>query len=119
VGAVKEALDSDGPVFVSNAIADPRPGQQPSLVTEGIASLVCLPLRYEERSLGVLYVDSLTPTPRFCTLEVLVLESLADHAAAILCKLLRRQRRRREVASPNAGVVAQLRQRFAELLPTA
>jgi hypothetical protein len=117
VGAVKQALES-GVLAISDAVADPRLGKRPSVVAEGIRSLACLPLRHGEDRLGVLYVDRRTPGPPFTALDVETLESLADHASALLAPSFR-DLRDGEVERPVEGeLIAQLKQRFDEVLGT-
>ena len=44
VGAVRQALETGGPVVLSDVRADPRLGKRPSVMALGIASLACVPL---------------------------------------------------------------------------
>lgn len=115
VGAVKQALES-GVLAISDAISDPRLGKRPSVVAEGIRSLACLALRHGEKQLGVLYVDRRKPGPPFTALDVETLEILADRASALLAPSLP-EWRGDEAARPAEGeLIAQLKQRFDELL---
>jgi hypothetical protein len=116
-GAVKQALES-GVLAISDAIADPRWGKRPSVVAEGIRSMACLPLRHGDDRLGVLYVDRRTPGPPFTELDVETLETLADRASALLAPSLP-DLRDREVRRPAEGeLIAQLQQRFDDVLGT-
>src|SRR5439155_1128712 len=44
VGAVRQAVESRGPIVLSDVRADPRLGKRPSVVSLGIAALACVPL---------------------------------------------------------------------------
>jgi len=116
VGAVRQALERRGPVVLSDVRSDPRLGRRPSVVSLGIASLACVPIRHGTTLLGVIYVDSRKPGPALSELELETLEDMADHVGVILA------------LSPEAAhpadrppgydrLVAQLQQRIEELLP--
>jgi putative methionine-R-sulfoxide reductase with GAF domain len=117
VGAVRQALETGGPVALSDVRADPRLGKRPSVLARGIASLACVPLRHEGKILGVLYVDSRKIGPTFTQLALDVLEALADHAGTILAGARRDSSIGRLPPPPETEVVAQLQQRIEELLP--
>ena len=117
VGAVRQALETGGPVMLSDVRANPRLGKRPSVLALGIASLACVPLRHDGKILGVLYVDSRKLGPSFTQLGLEVLEALADHAATILAGS---RGHAKPFCLPQAAegeVVAQLQQRIEELLP--
>jgi pSer/pThr/pTyr-binding forkhead associated (FHA) protein len=118
LGAVRQAIESRGPVVLSDVRADPRLGRRPSVVSLGIASLACVPIRNDGKILGVIYVDSQKLGPALTELELDTLESMADHMGAILAGTLPEQTRD---AMPPAGnpLVAQLQRRIEELLPVA
>lgn len=118
VGAVREALAS-GLLVVSDAIADPRLGKRPSVVTQGIRSLACLPLRHGGALLGALYVDSRKPGATLGALDLETLETLADRAAALLAPVLPAWRAEKRPRPADGEIIAQLRQRFEELLTSA
>jgi hypothetical protein len=115
-GAVKEALETGGPVFVSDAQADPRLGKRPSVVALGIWSLVCVPLRHAGKVLGVVYMDSRKLGPGFSSLDLEIIEDIADYVATVLARLLRR--RSGSTPPPDGGLISQLRLRLEELLPS-
>lgn len=54
----------------------------PLAVQEGIKSLVCVPLRYQNEIIGILYVDDFTPReyPKNCLRELAILASFASIA---------------------------------------
>ena len=117
VRAVRQALETGGPVVLSDVRADPRLGKRPSVMALGIASLACVPLRHGGKVLGVLYVDSRRLGPTFTQLGLETLEALADHTGTILAAS-RLDPRIGQLPPPAAAdVVAQLQQRIEELLP--
>jgi GAF domain-containing protein len=85
-GAVREVFETGEPVVVSHAVADPRLGQRPSVVMQGIGCLACLPLRHRGQAIGVIYVDSQQVGPTFTESDVEALEALAGHTARILAE---------------------------------
>jgi len=117
MGAVRQALETAGPVMLSDVRADPRLGKRPSVLARGIASLACVPLRHEGKILGVLYVDSRKLGPTYTQLALDVLEALADHTATILACAGRASGPVPLPPAPETEVVAQLQQRIEELLP--
>ncbi|HKC11017.1 MAG TPA: FHA domain-containing protein [Vicinamibacteria bacterium] len=117
VGAVKQALEIQGPVVVSDAAADPRLGKRPSVVAQGIGSLACVPLRHEENIIGVIYVDSRKLGPAFTGMDIQILEALADYTAGVLVGALHQRRTAPTTPPADQRLVAELQQRIAELLP--
>jgi hypothetical protein len=116
VGVVKEVLDTGGPVVVANVPGDPRLGTRPSVVALGIWSVVGVPLRHEGRVTGVIYMDSRTPG-RFTSLDIGIVEALADHAATVLAESLADRNLGQAPHRPEDAVLSQMQQRLAELLP--
>jgi len=116
VGAVRQALVTGGPVVLSDVRADPALGKRPSVVSLGIGSLACVPLRHDGRILGVIYVDSRKLGPTFTQLDLDILENMADHMGAILAGTTP-SRDARSTLAPEDALVAQLQQRIEELLP--
>ena len=118
VGAVRQAVESRGPVVLSDVRADPRLGKRPSVVSLGIAALACVPIRHEGKILGVIYVDSRKLGPALTELELQTLESMADHMGAILAGSPAGTRGPSFPGVPD-GLVAQLQERIEELLPVS
>ena len=116
VGAVRQAVESRGPIVLSDVRADPRLGKRPSVVSLGIAALACVPIRHEGKVLGVIYVDSRKLGPALTELELQTLESMADHMGAILAGSMS-DKVIRPFPAPADQLVAQLQQRIEELLP--
>jgi hypothetical protein len=116
VGAVKEVLESGGPVIISEALADPRLGKRPSVVKQGLWSIACLPLRYAQGISGILYMDSRKPGHRFNAQDAEALEILADHAAAVLSKSVAEGKLVEPLRPANGGFISQLRHRLGNLV---
>jgi len=115
VGAVRQAVESRGPIVLSDVRADPRLGKRPSVVSLGIAALACVPIRHEGKVLGVIYVDSRKLGPALTELELQTLESMADQMGAILAGSMP-SKWSRPYPAPDQSV-AQLQERIEELLP--
>jgi hypothetical protein len=114
VGAVRQVLEQGGPVVLSDVRSDPRLGKRPSVVSLGIASLACVPIRRGTKLVGVIYVDSRKRGPALSELELETLEDMAYHVGAILALSADRPDIR---PAPRNSLVAQLQQRIDELLP--
>jgi hypothetical protein len=117
LGAVRQALEEGGPVIASDAQVDPRLGKRPSVVSLGIGSLACVPLRHEGNVLGLIYVDSRKVGPAFTELDIETLETLADHTAAVLADARSRAGGWRALGPTERELVAKLQRRLQEVLP--
>ena len=117
VGAVRHAMETGGPVVVSDAQLDPRLGKRPSVVAQGIGSLVCVPLRREDKLLGLIYLDSRKVGPPFTDPDIEALEALADHTAAVLAGARASESSPRMLGPVERELVATLQRRLQELLP--
>lgn len=118
VGAVKQALETGGPVLIANVPADPRLGRRPSVMALGIGSVACVPLRHAGRLLGVIYVDSRRKLgPAFTAVDIEILEALADRTALVLAGALAARKIPQILTPDERGLIAQLQQRIDELLP--
>ncbi len=103
VGALAQALESRASVVVNDARADPALGKRPSVVSQGLGALACVPLRNEDRIVGLLYVDSHAPGRGFTALDLEILESLADHVALVIAGMRLDRRIRRLFGRPEEG----------------
>jgi hypothetical protein len=117
VGAVRQAIETGGPVVASDARLDPRLGKRPSVVAQGIGSLACVPFRREGKLLGLIYVDSRKVGPAFTESDIEALEALADHMAAVLTGAPSPEAARRALQPSERELVAALQRRLQELLP--
>lgn len=92
--AVARALETGDPVLASDASGDAVLGKRPSVVELGIRFLACIPLRVEDRTLGVVYVDGQRPGGGFNEIDLEILGALADQAALVVagCSIERRIR---------------------------
>lgn len=87
--AVDKALATHTPVVCCDTADSPWLGLRPSVRLGGIRALVCLPLRMDGGASGAIYIDSRKPGPPVTELDVELLESVAQHTAAVLtaCRL--------------------------------
>lgn len=116
VGAVKQALETGGPVVVADVPADPRLGRRPSVMALGIEALACVPLRQGQRALGVIYVDSRKPGPAFTAVEFDILEALAERTALVLAGALSARKIPQVLTIEERVLIAQLQRRLDELM---
>jgi putative methionine-R-sulfoxide reductase with GAF domain len=117
VGAVKQALETGGPVVIADVPADPRLGRRPSVMALGIGSVACVPLRHAGKMLGVIYVDSRKPAPAFTAVDIEILEALAERTALVLAGALKARKIPQIMTPGERGLITQLQQRLDELLP--
>ncbi len=117
LGAVRQALASQESVVLSDVRADPILGKRPSVVSRGIASLACVPIRHKGTVLGVIYVDSRKLGTALTELELETLETMAEHVGAILTSSRDAGKMNRPSPPEEGGLVAQLQRRIEELLP--
>ena len=92
VGAAQRALDTRASVVVSDAQRDPFLGARPSVVEMGLGVVACVPLRQDDRILGLIYVDSPRSHAAFTELDIEILEALAEHTAIVIAGLQRERR---------------------------
>jgi adenylate cyclase len=117
VGAVKQALETGVPVVIADVPADPRLGRRPSVMALGIGAVACVPLRHENRIIGVIYVDSRQRGTPFTGLDIDILEALANRTASVLAGALDARKLPQMLTPDERGLIAQLQQRLDELLP--
>ena len=84
LGAIEAVLRTGRSVVASDAKSDAFLGKRPSVVDRGIAALACVPLRADDRALGVIYVDGRRRGGGFTDLDLEMLEALADQAALVV-----------------------------------
>ncbi|MPY87329.1 MAG: GAF domain-containing protein [Luteitalea sp.] len=101
VGVVNKVLRTVTSIVVSDVQQDAFLASRPSLIALGIRTLACVPLRQDDRLLGVLYVDGRKPGPGFTELDLEILEALAEQMALVLASA-RLESTVRELASPMA-----------------
>ena len=86
--AVEAAAQSQKPYVALDAVADPYLNSRPSIVAGRIMSIVCLPLRAQNRLIGVLYLDSREGVETLGKTETVLLEIFASLIALVLNKTL-------------------------------
>jgi hypothetical protein len=117
VGVMKQVLETGAPVVIGDVPGDPRLGRRPSVMSLGIGSVACVPLRHDGRMLGVLYVDSRQRRVAFSSLDVNILEALAGRTALVLAGALSARRFPQILTAGERGLLSRLQQRLDELLP--
>ena len=100
-GAIERALATGRAVVTSDARADAYLGGRRSVMELGIEALACVPLKAEEKVVGLIYVDGRKRGGTFTDLDLETLEALADYAAVTAGSLhLDRQIRQLVGAAP-------------------
>lgn len=106
MGAVQRALETGHSVVVSDAQKDGFLGKRPSVVKLGLGAVACVPIRYEGRIVGLLYVDSRTPRAAFDELDLEILEALTEQTAVAIASI-DLDRRLRTLVRPSDPAVAE------------
>ncbi len=81
---IDQTLISKGGVLVNNALIDERFDRSQSVVMRGVQSVMAVPLRARNQTLGVLYVDSISQSAAFSDEDLPLLESIGAQAAILL-----------------------------------
>lgn len=81
VGAVRRALEQRRVVVANDIGSEAWLATRESVVAAGLSALVCLPLMDEDRVLGAIYADRVTPGPAISTLDLELLRAFAENAA--------------------------------------
>jgi class 3 adenylate cyclase len=81
---IDQAMMSAGGVMVQNALVDERFDRTKSVMIRGVQSVLAVPLRARQRTLGVLYVDSVSHTSAFGEDDLSLLDSIGSQAAILL-----------------------------------
>lgn len=97
---VREVIETGEPMLSDNAYGDERLQNNVSIAALNLRSVLCVPLKYKERILGVVYVDNRLRQGVFTNREKTLLAGFANQAA---------------VAMENARLYTQLQQTLAEI----
>jgi signal transduction histidine kinase len=81
---VRSALRQERPLLTSNAQRDPRFQSSESVFAYGLRSILCAPLIYRGRALGVIYVENRAQTGTFSHDDLGILAAFANQAAVAL-----------------------------------
>ncbi len=80
--SIVESVAQDGqPVLTSDAQVDPRWNMRQSVRLLGLRSILCVPLRVKERTLGILYVDNRLQASIFSQADLELMNAIASSAA--------------------------------------
>ncbi len=81
---IQRVLASGLPVLTTNAQADPRFGNQNSVISHNLRSILCVPLKVKDALTGVIYADNRIRAGIFTQKEKDILTIFANHAAVAL-----------------------------------
>ncbi len=82
--ALEEAAQQQKPYISLNAVADSHLKSKPSIIANRIRSILCLPLRSAERTVGVLYLDSKEGIESIAKTESVLLEIFSNIISLVL-----------------------------------
>ncbi|WP_437587270.1 AAA family ATPase [Sorangium sp. So ce1000] len=106
------------PVVVNDARQDGRFAADPHLAAGGVQSILCLPLVYQDRPIGLLYLENKTASAAFHAARVELLELVSSQAAIAIenARLLAEVREANEtVRQANERLEAEVSERTEEL----
>lgn len=78
---VHRVIVSGEPVLTTNAQEDPRFGMEASIVSYQLRSILCVPMKLKDETIGVMFVDNRAHTGRFDESDQELLSAFADQAA--------------------------------------
>ncbi len=81
---LQETLTHGVSLLISDARADERFSQRASVVLEPVHSVMCVPLKAEDRIIGAIYADSLRAVSAFGELELAVLAAVGHQAGTAI-----------------------------------
>ena len=81
---VNEVIDTGEPLLADNAFKDERLSENQSIINFTLRSVLCVPLRYKERTTGVVYVDNRLVAGIFTERELNLMMAFANTAAVAI-----------------------------------
>lgn len=81
---VDDVAERGVPVLIKNALSHPVLREQTSVRTQGIRSVMCVPITLQDEVLGVIYVDNLSRGGQFDRGDLEMLTLLSSYAGAAL-----------------------------------
>ena len=81
---VNEVMSSGKPLLADNAFQDERLSENQSIINFTLRSVLCVPLRYKERIIGVVYVDNRLVAGIFSERELNLMMAFANTAAVAI-----------------------------------
>jgi adenylate cyclase len=125
LGAIERVLATGEPVVASDAASHTFLGDRPSVREFGITTLACVPLKSDDRVIGLIYVDGRKSGGAFTDLDLEILEALAANVAVVL-STVRIDREIRELlgtgpesATEERGFLEAIERRVAEIARNA
>ncbi len=84
LSVIAEVLESATPRIIADVRREQALAERESIVAGAIETVVCIPLRVGESTLGALYADSNEPGKQFSALDLELMQALARQAAFVL-----------------------------------
>ena len=81
---VNEVMSTGKPLLADNAYQDERLSENQSIINFTLRSVLCVPLRYKERVIGVVYVDNRLVAGIFTERELNLMMAFANTAAVAI-----------------------------------
>lgn len=81
---VKQVVDGGEAILTTNALTDPRFGEQSSIIAYNLRSILCVPLKVKDELTGVIYTDNRIREGLFSEKERDLLSAFANQAAIAL-----------------------------------
>ena len=84
MSVVNEVMSTGNPLLADNAYQDDRLSENQSIINFTLRSVLCVPLRYKERIIGVVYVDNRLVAGLFTERELNLMMAFANTAAVAI-----------------------------------
>ncbi len=84
MSVVNEVISTGEPLLADNAFKDERLSENQSIINFTLRSVLCVPLRYKERVIGVVYVDNRLVAGVFTERELNLMLAFANTAAVAI-----------------------------------
>ena len=84
MSVVYEVISTGAPLLADNAFKDERLSENQSIINFALRSVLCVPLRYKERTIGVVYVDNRLVAGIFTERELNLMMAFANTAAVAI-----------------------------------
>ncbi|TET33824.1 MAG: tetratricopeptide repeat protein [Planctomycetota bacterium] len=88
---VREVLDKGKPQLVRDVSLDESLRNAKSIIDLGLHSVLCAPIKYEDSTTGIVYLDSTSPTITFSEPDLILVEAFAERIAPIIARTVEQE----------------------------
>ncbi len=88
---VREVIRTGKPRLVSDVALDESLRDAKSVVDLGLHSVICMPIIHEERTIGVVYLDSISLMRSFSDADMILMETFAERIAPVIVRAIEQE----------------------------